>query len=573
MVNYICWSKDEENLSRSASGGIMYELAKYFILKKKGAVVGVTKDGYFDIAFNLDTVQKFQGSKYWFPFGLPTVIRSLHRINDIPVLFVGTPCQVEQVRRALPRHKNIFYVNLKCHGFYSTAGVERNGEHKNNGWSKSWHHLPKDYLDCSSLRRGCKNCKLEFKGDIEISDAWDAPKHQINEYGTSRVTPITLRGEKVFKELDIHKEIEGAVQHRPHRIALLDVHDYHNFGNQLLAVNFINTIHEKDEELEFVFLEERASHAKNVIDPQVNATVIYRTINLTREPMSVILKDGIGLETLADCESIVVLGGDCFSANSWHWKWIRYFLFFFFAIRKGKKLFFVSNTIGNFPFYIKLFGKKILQGFKGIYVRDSWSYMQLESIGVDKNIDCMPDLVYMDMPDVDVTVPNKYTVLSPSYLWHKYADSEEKYIDLCCNIYFELAYRLHLPVLIMPHSTSQGARVIAGAIADRVGNGKLVIPNNSSEARKILQGSEMNVCFRMHSALQSIQGNANCVAIGYSEKYEELIEESRLAKPYYVDIARKIQFNYGNTQTSFTDVYQKKIREKLDKLLSQIKEY
>lgn len=540
-LDYICWSKDKQNLARSASGGIMYELAKYFI-DKHGYVVGVNHEGKWDIAQDLSIVQTFQGSKYWRPEGLNTVLKLLTRITR-PVMFVGTPCQVMRVSRMFHMKDNIFYVCLQCHGYYKKKGLIREGVDKaQHGWNRSWYNLPKDYLDNSGLENSCKKCKLEPDGDLVISDAWGCPKWQMNEYGTSRVKTITEKGYDVFHACEnITWQYEGTVQIRPRRIALLDVHDYTNLGNQLLAVNFINKVHQIDPSIEFVFLEERCTNAERYIGPQTNAKVIYRTINLTKDPMKTIVKDGIGLENIEDCESIVVLGGDCFSANSWHWKWIRYFLFFYLAQRENKKLFFVSNTIGNFPIYIKAFGKRILKRFTHIYARDKWTAIQLLNLGVKDNVSYMPDLVYTRMPDCKVTLPHEnYVVISPSLLIDKYANSREEYLDLCRQIIKFLREYTNLPVMVMPHSSDLFARKLAMDIGD----GYCVFPHNASEARAVLTKSKFNVCFRMHSALQGLQAGTPCAAIGYSEKYTNQLPSAMLALPKINSIKEVIKQCY-----------------------------
>lgn len=565
---WICWSKDYDNLARSASGGVMYELAKH-IISKGGFVVGVNQKGEFDIANTLEKVQSFQGSKYWKPTQLYVTVRQCTHI-DKPILFVGSPCQIGYAKHIL-RNQDVYYICLQCHGHYNKKGVVREGTDKHNGWSKSWHHLPKDFLDNTGLADKCKECKLGGKGDLLISDAWDCPKHQINEYGTSRVKILTERGKELFDSVHgLEKDIEDTYQLLPRRVALIDVHDYTNLGNQLLAVNFINYMHKLDPEMEFVFLEERCSNAHKQIDPQVEAKVYYRTVNLTREPMSFIVKDGIGIETIADCQALIVLGGDCFSSNSWHWKWIRYFLFFYLCQKKNIKTFFVSNTIGNFPWYIKLIGHRILKKFTGLYVRDGWSMSQLLKIGVKNNVYHMPDLAFVDMPKWDTNIPNeKYIVLSPSLLWEKYCDTKENYIDLCKYIYALARKETQLPVYIMPHSTNLHAQRMALDIANSL-NAPIYLPENSSDARQFLQHSEFNICFRMHSAMQSVQGGVKYMAIGYSEKYKEQLHSLRLSTPNHFHIVDVFRYSYNHDYVSLTKYFQVIIDNQLKSLLEKI---
>lgn len=569
----ICWSKSYEVLERSASGGVMYELAKQFIAKN-GIVIGVNSEGEFGYATTLEQVQDFQGSKYWRPTGLYDLIDSLRK-ETRDILFVGTPCQVRYVKNAWSDRTNVLYVSLECHGFYGKKGLTRNGKHKINGWSKSWYHLPKNYLNCRNIEYFCKNCNLGNRplSDLIISDAWDCPKHQINEYGTSRVIVKTEKGYDALKNCDnLHTEYEGTYQLAPERIALLDVHDYNNFGNQLLAVNFINKMHELNPDIEFVFLEERADNAHEVIDKQVDAKVIYRTINLTREPMTTILKDGIGLETIADCDSIVVLGGDCFSENSWHWKWIRYFLFFYLVQKKKmNKLFFVSNTIGNFPLYIRAFGKNILKNFNHIFIRDKWSEDQLRDLGVKSNVSYMPDLAYVKMNTCWNTKNESYVVFSPSGLWYKYSDTRQNYISESRIIVDVLKAYTKKKVIVMPHSSDDSEMRLAVEIALSTGS-ELSLPFDATQARQILQNSRFNICYRMHSALQSLQANVPCAVVGYSQKYENIIPKNMLTTHNAFDIGVTVVSNYNKPVHMQVAAKRELINYQMKRLLSMIKD-
>ena len=117
MKNYIAWSKDKDNLLKSSSGGIFYELAKE-VIKNKGAVVGVMMPGetpYYRVAFDLEQVQDMRGSKY-LRARLDPVIEDIFLPNKIPVLFVGLPCTIAAMRKKYPNKINVIYVELRCNG-------------------------------------------------------------------------------------------------------------------------------------------------------------------------------------------------------------------------------------------------------------------------------------------------------------------------------------------------------------------------------------------------------------------------------------------------------------------------
>lgn len=107
MVKYICWSKDEENLKRATSGGVMYEFAKFVINELNGHVVGVDKDGNWDIVSTLKEVEKFQGSKYY--EGNPSSWKTMYnklKYKRNTIMFVGKPCDVTLLKTVTDK-KNI----------------------------------------------------------------------------------------------------------------------------------------------------------------------------------------------------------------------------------------------------------------------------------------------------------------------------------------------------------------------------------------------------------------------------------------------------------------------------------
>ena len=110
-VAYAVVNRNEDELKKSASGGMFLVLAKY-VIKQGGVVCGVRYDtnlnAVFDVAETVDDCYKFCGSKY---------VRA--KINDIYskikrylesgriVLFVGTSCQTNAVKIFSEKYNNI----------------------------------------------------------------------------------------------------------------------------------------------------------------------------------------------------------------------------------------------------------------------------------------------------------------------------------------------------------------------------------------------------------------------------------------------------------------------------------
>jgi polysaccharide pyruvyl transferase WcaK-like protein len=533
MVDYICWSKDKENLKRATSGGIMFELARYIITELDGKVVGVKRDGNWDIASTLEEVKKFQGSKYFIPKGLKKVVSLMNEDRGY-ILFVGTPCQVELVKiYCRDRLDKIILVTLLCHGYHKTKQFDR-CNHKQDGWSNSWKQYPKDYLGFKNLKKQCQNCLVSrYNGDITIGDGWGCPKHLINEYGTSRIRINTLRGNGfmigVYLLGNIVINAENIIDKG--KIALLDVHDYQNFGNCILSTNFIHYMSKFNPEQEYVFVENRHSYAPDMMKQMINDNKVeYRSLPLLEEPGIVakvkgviwsLIKGGYDTNGIIDCDTVVVLGGDCFSGN-WHWRWLRWTLFFSRCHRVNKKVVFISNTIGNFPLYIRLFGKNIWRKINFI-IRDDWSMEQLEKFGC-KNVFKTTDIGILDLPNQKKIKKKSYVVLSPSFIWEKYASSYEDYLNYMEAIYYKLMYLNKGNTIIMPHTTDEKGIRIAEELARRT-NYQLYLPKNPLDARHFLQSAKFVVTCRMHCAVQAIQGKVPTIVIGYSEKYKNIIEK------------------------------------------------
>lgn len=534
MVDYICWSKDKDNLKRASSGGIMYELARYMIQERGGMVIGVDRDLQFTVAKTLFEVEQLQGSKYNQPFGLLTVIQFMNLNLGTDFLFVGTPCQVAKVKR----HCNcdrILLVSLVCHG-YLQSGKEDRINRKDNGWSNSSTHLSKGFLDNTNLLTKCKSCKLShYDADITLSDAWWCPKHLVNEYGTSRVRVNTQKGLDVFDRIEAYITFFKESHIIKDKIALLDVHDVHNFGNCLLATNFIHYTSKYEPSAKFVISEKLVSNSSSIFNQILPTTVqdkiYYRTPDLIKDKSilsklkniySVLLNPANDTDIYKDCNQVVVLGGDCFSGD-WHWRWLRWTLFFWACHKSKLPVSFVSNTVGNFPWYIRLFGMGIWRKLS-FYVRDEWSVAQLKKVGISSTLH--PDLGLLDLPEIPSNQLKKtsYSIISPSFLWEKYADTYEDYMDklVLCTTFLKRLNNGN--VIIMPHTTDEKCIKIVKQLS-RNTDCYYVLPKNVSQARSIMHQSNFVLAFRMHCAVQAIQVGVPTVVVGYSEKYTAVVED------------------------------------------------
>lgn len=531
MVKYICWSKDEENLKRATSGGVMYEFAKFVINDLNGHVVGVDKEGNWDIVSTLKEVEKFQGSKYY--EGNPSSWKTMYnklKYKRNTILFVGKPCDVTLLKTVTDK-KNILYVTLKCHGLPKEGKFDRCNA-KLAGWSNSWVGLPKKYLNSKNLCSVCKNCNISrFNGDLTIGDAWDAPKHLWNEYGTSEVNVLTMAGAYVFMNSDLVKHSLSEFEDNK-KIALLDVHDHHNFGNCLIAAEFVKAVREQKPDQNFVFIERRRDYAYKKMEEltgiKKDEGIDYRSISLLDNKPSTLLKTWFDLSVIKDCDTVVILGGDTFSYPHWRYRWTYWLLYLYMLQRAGKKVFFFGNTIGNIPFYAKWLFKKILNNTPKIYLRDKWSANQLAEIGV--NIDkiyVMPDMIF----NIEQSNPKKVypCIFVPSGDFETFGKTLPEYMVMLFKMILKIKQQKG-QVIIMPHSTDELEKGIARTLAVQA-ECPLVTPRNPTEAREFLGKSRLNICMRMHSALQSVITNSAYALIGNprnSHKMKAVFEEKAI---------------------------------------------
>lgn len=234
--------KNDEVVLNSSSGGIFTALSNK-ILADDGYVIGADFDGDMNVIHTVaGTAQqrdRMRGSKYIQSntSGVYNKIKSLLK-EEKPVLFTGTPCQAAAVRKNFPNEKNLYIIDIICHGVPSTdvwkkyvAFIENKYNKKLSfysfrdksvsGWrgysSKltfddgtvvSHNNITGSFIELFRydvcLRPSCTNCKftsLNRQGDITIGDFWGIenilPEISDNR-GISAVMINTEKGKQLF---------------------------------------------------------------------------------------------------------------------------------------------------------------------------------------------------------------------------------------------------------------------------------------------------------------------------------------------------------------------------------------
>lgn len=249
-------AEDFKLLSNSASGGVFAVIAEN-ILEQGGVVYGCSLEcenkklvpRHIEIE-KKEELYKLQGSKYVQSF-LGDIFQSVKEKTEkkIPVLFSGTPCQIDALTRYLEKEdmSSLYTIDIICHGVPSAKlfgeyleTIEKKKHRrisefyfrdKTWGWGLNGKYIlidangkaevenfPADissyysfFLESEIYRQSCYSCKYATssrRGDITIGDYWCLEKEH-PEYtkekggvlsvadGVSCVLVNTMQGEKL----------------------------------------------------------------------------------------------------------------------------------------------------------------------------------------------------------------------------------------------------------------------------------------------------------------------------------------------------------------------------------------
>ncbi len=262
ILSYASWSKNEENRSKSSSGGVVYSIARQLIDDgyKICAVkynVDKRRAEHF-IASSPEELEASIGSKYIQSYTLD----GLTSINGSEkYVIIGTPCMIDSVRRLINikrQEERFLLIDFFCHGVPSSilwnkyvdvqeASIgpikEVSWRHSDKGWHDSLKmHLVADeiyngglsqndifyqlFLGDYCLGKACyKKCKFKMQNtsaDIRVGDLWGKTYSKYKD-GVSGVLLITEKGKEIFlsiqdlfsKEESIDVVMEGQMHKSP----------------------------------------------------------------------------------------------------------------------------------------------------------------------------------------------------------------------------------------------------------------------------------------------------------------------------------------------------------------------
>lgn len=238
---------DSSKLKKSSSGGVFASVAEKVLEKKNWYVTGcILTRGFKPIQIITNSSQEAEqiyGSKYVQCYMRDIYIQIKKKLEEGKnVLFSGTPCQVDAVKKYTDNHLNLYTIEVICHGvanekmflsyldlFDRTLLNDYIFRDKGQGWSfnnkillygqktkKINHRLSSYmtyYLNGETYRESCYGCKYacEKRGaDITIGDFWGIIqkrpdlKDKIDiEKGVSCLMVNTQKGYQLIQETDL----------------------------------------------------------------------------------------------------------------------------------------------------------------------------------------------------------------------------------------------------------------------------------------------------------------------------------------------------------------------------------
>ncbi len=235
-------SKDEEKRLSSSSGGIFIELAEE-VFEDDGVVFGAGFDDCLmvkHIDIKKGEIGRIIGSKYVQSDSL-NIYSKIKKYLDKgkKVLFSGTPCQVAAVRDYIGYDKNLYTIDLVCHGTPSPLVFEEykkqleqqygkikeiNFRSKQNGWKKYCMEILfesgekyiknntedifyKGFLQEYTNNMVCHRCRYANSkrvGDISLCDLWGYESTELlvdDDKGISGIMINSTKGQELFDSI------------------------------------------------------------------------------------------------------------------------------------------------------------------------------------------------------------------------------------------------------------------------------------------------------------------------------------------------------------------------------------
>lgn len=184
---WAAWSNDNEVRRTSASGGVAYELYRYWI-SHCGVATGVVyereKGCYFILVEKTKDIKSTQNSKYTFSNtnGIYKIVEKKLKCG-VPVLFIGVPCQISGLYGFLKKeYDNLITVDIICHGMPPAEYLEQhisNIEKRKKEYTKELYFRdPKHYTYTFTFTLKNANGREFYKKKVLTNDNFQLGYHR-----------------------------------------------------------------------------------------------------------------------------------------------------------------------------------------------------------------------------------------------------------------------------------------------------------------------------------------------------------------------------------------------------------
>lgn len=202
-----------------ASGGVATALSAYWIEQKEGVVYGTrwNKDFMPEVCRvdRMEDLNCLKGSKYIqsnIGFSYQSVKEDLKQ--NIPVLFVGTPCQVAGLKNYLKKeYENLLLVDLICHGVSPVSY-----------WRDEWNYL-------KSKHRFTGITDIRFRGNDRQNYRLSVWRKDQMLWGSSAYSQPYFSG--FLKAVSLRENCYHCAYAQPARISDLTIGDFIGLGRDI----------------------------------------------------------------------------------------------------------------------------------------------------------------------------------------------------------------------------------------------------------------------------------------------------------------------------------------------------
>jgi len=248
---FSAWSKDDELVKQTTSGGIGDLLARELIAEDYKVVGVIYNDSKVRAEHSIATIEEetipFRGSKYIQSYTFDAMKSVVKHCRNEKYAVFGTPCQIYALSKLAEMRKvrdNFFFVDLYCHGcpsmhiwtkyqdyikrkldiehfdkvvfrskvkgwgaFYVVVEIDGKPVFKSNPKEDGFYEL---FFCDQVLNDGCRDCKLRSTleyTDIRLGDFW-GKKYLSNRRGVSGVSLVTERGRELFTKISHQLETQ-----------------------------------------------------------------------------------------------------------------------------------------------------------------------------------------------------------------------------------------------------------------------------------------------------------------------------------------------------------------------------